>query len=89
MLDMDILADQIGQAFRGKSWHGPSVCEVLEGVSADDAAAYPIPDAHSIWEIVLHLISGYKMVLRRVNGEEAPYSADDAWPEVTDFSQVL
>ena len=86
MLDMDILADQIGQAFRGKSWHGPSVCEVLEGVSADDAAAYPIPDAHSIWEIVLHLISGYKMVLRRVNGEEAPYSADDAWPEVTDFS---
>ena len=55
MLDMEIIADQISRAFRGESWHGPSVREVLASVSAEDAAAHPIADAHSIWEIVLHL----------------------------------
>ena len=65
MLDMEIIADQISRAFRGESWHGPSVREVLAGVSAEDAAAHPIPGAHSIWEIVLHLIGGYNLVLRR------------------------
>ena len=54
-LDMEIIADQISRAFRGESWHGPSVREVLAGVSAEDAAAHPIAGAHSIWEIVLHL----------------------------------
>jgi hypothetical protein len=58
-LDVEILADQIRRAFWGESWHGPSVREVLAGVSAEDAAAHPIAGAHSIWEIVLHLTSGY------------------------------
>lgn len=86
MLDMEIIADQISRAFRGESWHGPSVQEVLAGVSAEDAAAHPVPGAHSIWEIVLHLIGGYDMVLRRVRGERAQLSAEEAWPAVTEFS---
>ena len=69
MLDVEILADQMSRAFRGKSWHGPSVLEALADVSAEDAAAYPIAGAHSIWEIVLHLISSYNLVLLRVHGE--------------------
>jgi len=31
-LDVEILADQISRAFRGESWHGPSVLKVLAGV---------------------------------------------------------
>jgi len=88
MLDMEIIADQISRAFRGESWHGPSVREVLAGVSAEDAAAHPIPGAHSIWEIVLHLIGGYKLVLRRVRGERAQLSPEEAWPPVTESSAV-
>jgi uncharacterized damage-inducible protein DinB len=82
VLDLDILADQIGRAFRGQSWHGPSVREVLEGVSAEDAAAHPIAGAHSIWEIVLHLLAGYRLVLGRVRGEHAQLSPDEEWPPV-------
>ena len=85
-LDMEILADQISRAFRGESWHGPSVREVLEGVSAEDAAAHPIAGAHSIWEIVLHLIGGYILVLRRVGGERAQLSPEEEWPPVADLS---
>lgn len=86
MRDMEIIVDQINRAFWGQSWHGPSVREVLAGVSAEDAAAHPIPGAHSIWEIVLHLTSGYKLVLRRVRGERPQLLPDEAWPPVVDFS---
>ncbi|MEZ4421769.1 MAG: DinB family protein [Gemmatimonadota bacterium] len=86
MLDQEILADQIGRAVRGGAWHGPSVGEVLAGVSAEDAAAHPIPDAHSIWEIVLHLIGGYTLVLRRLGGERLQLSPQEAWPPVTEVS---
>jgi uncharacterized damage-inducible protein DinB len=80
MVDMEVIADQISRAFRGESWHGPSVREVLDGVSAEDAAAHPIPGAHSIWEIVLHMIGGYKLVLRRVRGERAQLLPEEEWP---------
>jgi len=86
MLDTEIIADQISRAFRGESWHGPSVREVLAGVSVEDAAARPIPGAHSIWEIVLHLIGGYNLVLRRVRGERAHLSSEEEWPPVPDVS---
>lgn len=86
MLDMEIIADQISRAFWGESWHGPSVREVLAGVSAEDAAAHPILGAHSIWEIVLHLVGGYNLVLRRVRGERAHLSPEEEWPPVAEFS---
>jgi len=86
MLDLEITADQICRAFQGKSWHGPSVREVLADISAKDAAAHPIPGAHSIWEIVLHLIGGYNLVLRRLHGERVQLSEEEAWPPVTEFS---
>jgi uncharacterized damage-inducible protein DinB len=85
-LDMEIIADQISRAFRGESWHGPSVLEVLAGVSAEDAAAHPIAGAHSIWEIVLHMTGGYALVLRRVRGERAQLSPEEEWPPVAEAS---
>ena len=84
-LDVEILADQIRRAFWGESWHGPSVREVLAGVSAEDAAAHPIAGAHSIWEIVLHMTGGYILVLRRVGGEGAQLSPEEEWPPVREL----
>ena len=85
-VDVEIIADQIRRAFRGESWHGPSVLEVLAGVSAEGAAAHPIAGAHSIWEIVLHLTGGYRLVLRRVRGERAHLSPEEEWPPVAESS---
>lgn len=85
-MEMEILADQIRRAFWGESWHGPSVREVLAGVSAEDAAAHPIPGAHSIWEIVLHMTGGYKLVLRRVRGEPVQLLPEEEWPPVPEVS---
>ena len=49
------LADQIRRAFDGEAWHGDSLMEILAGANAKTAAAKPVPNAHSIWELWLHI----------------------------------
>jgi len=69
-------------AFEGEAWHGPSVLEALEGVSVEQAAAHPIADAHSIWELVLHLCGTYGLVLRRLGGDGRQLTETEDWPAV-------
>jgi uncharacterized damage-inducible protein DinB len=74
------IQDQLRRAFDGEAWHGPAVREVLAGVSAERAAAHPIPGAHSIWELVIHIGVWEEVALRRVRGETVrPTDAED-WP---------
>src|SRR5438128_550031 len=49
------LGKQIERAMTGPMWHGPALAQVLETVTSEQAAARPIPGAHSIWEIVQHV----------------------------------
>ena len=74
------LDEQLKRALEGEAWHGPSVLESLAGVSADEASAHPIPGAHSIWEIVLHLTTDYGLVLRRLSGDGRQLTPEEDWP---------
>ena len=74
------IEDQLRRSFEGEAWHGPAVIEALEGVSAEDAVAQPIPGAHSIWELALHLTGTYGLVLRRLDGDGRQLSAEEDWP---------
>jgi uncharacterized damage-inducible protein DinB len=78
--EMMRLEEQLRLAFEGKAWHGPSVLEVLAGVSAEQACSHPIPDAHSIWELVLHIGSDYSLVLRRLEGDGRQFTPEKDWP---------
>lgn len=78
--EMMRLDEQLRAALEGEAWHGPSVLEALEGVSAEQAGKHPIPNAHSIWEIVLHIASDYALVLRRLTGDGRPFTAEEDWP---------
>ena len=80
------LEEQLGRALEGQAWHGPSVLEVLEGVTADQAAAHPIAGAHSIWELVLHVCSDYGLVLRRLGGDGRQLTESEGWPDVPEPS---
>lgn len=79
MDDRARIADQLRRALEGDAWHGPAVLELLQGVSAADAAAHPIRGAHSIWELVLHLAATYRLVLRRVQGDDRQLSPEEDW----------
>ena len=76
------LEEQLRRAFEGEAWHGPAVIETLEGVSAEQARAHPVPGAHGIWELVLHLGSTYRLVLRRLRGDGTPLTPAEDWPPV-------
>lgn len=80
MAEVDRLEEQLRRTLEGEAWHGPSVLELLAGVSAAQAASHPIAGAHSIWELVLHLRSDYDLVLRRLAGDGHPLTAAEDWP---------
>ncbi len=75
------LDEQLRRTLEGEAWHGPSVLEALDGVSAAQAAAHPIAGGHSIWELVLHIRSDYDLVLRRMEGNTGRLSAFEDWPD--------
>ncbi len=75
------LADQLRRGFRDGPWHGWSVTRILADIDAAGAAARPLPEAHSIWEIVLHMISWVRETTRRLDGAEPAEPAEGDWPE--------
>ena len=82
MNEIDRIQDQLRRAFEGDAWHGPSVREVLDGVDAARAAARPIPDGHSIWELTLHLITWEAVVASRIRGATVDVADAMDWPAV-------
>ena len=74
------IAEQHRRAYHGEAWHGPSVFETLRGVTAAAAAKRPIAQAHTIWELVLHLTSWERIVCSRVEGEVIEDSRALDWP---------
>ncbi len=86
MRELDRIADQLHHAVHGEAWHGPSLLELLADVDARAAAAHPIAGAHSIWEILLHVIVWSRVALRRMNGETVQPTPEQDWPPVRDES---
>ena len=54
MTELDRIRDQFRRAFEGEAWHGPSVLSLLDGVTAQQAAAHPIPGAHHLGTDAAH-----------------------------------
>ena len=82
MNEVSRIRQQLHAAVSGEAWHGPAVDEVLVGVDLETAADHPIVGAHSIWELLLHVTSTYRLVLRRLAGDAAPLTLQEDWPPV-------
>lgn len=76
------IAELVDRVVAGDPWHGSNVEQLLQGVSAEDAARHPIPDAHSMWELVLHMTGWAREVASRLEGREAGVPGDGDWPAV-------
>jgi uncharacterized damage-inducible protein DinB len=81
------ISDQFRRAFEGEAWHGPAVLTLLEGVTAEQAAAYPVAGAHSIWELVLHIEAWERACTRRLAGDPAQLSTEEDWAKISDHSE--
>lgn len=80
--ELERLESQIRCSLVGPAWHGPSVLEALQGIGPEAAHSHPLTGAHSVWELVLHLTGTYRLVLRRLAGEDAQLTPDEDWPPV-------
>jgi len=88
MTETHRINSQLKRAQEGQAWHGPSLRELLVGVTAEQAAAKPIPNAHSIWELVNHVVAWEQIARRRLEGEAATEIPDEVnFPPVTDASE--
>jgi uncharacterized damage-inducible protein DinB len=87
MSEVERITDQFRRAFAGEAWHGPSVLSLLEGVTAEQAAAHPIPGAHSIWELSLHIAAWEGACRRRLQGDRAQLSDEEDWPRIENVSE--
>lgn len=61
---------------------------LLDGVTAAQAAAHPIPGAHSIWELTLHIAAWEDACRRRLEGDPAQLSDDENFPPIADASEA-
>ena len=79
------------RSFSGPAWHGPSVEEVVAGITAEQAASPAVLGNFTIWQHILHMIFWKDRLIHAMHGENMPRSADvapeDNWPPVNDTSE--
>jgi uncharacterized damage-inducible protein DinB len=81
MSEIARIIDELTREYDGDPWHGSPLVEILKGVGAKQASARPLADAHSIWELVLHVTAWKNEVRRRLSGAPAGEPLEGDWPE--------
>jgi uncharacterized damage-inducible protein DinB len=89
MREVARIGSQLKRASEGGAWHGPALLELLADVSAEQAASRPLADAHSIWELVLHVAAWQGFAAAALGGEAMPIDLpeEENWPPVVDASE--
>lgn len=87
MREVDRIVDQMMQAHIGDPWTGVVLVDLLDGLTCEQAAGKPIPNAHSIWEIVLHLVATQEFIVDLVRGVSQPFQPGDEWPPVGEVTE--
>lgn len=82
------IADGLRRMVDGQAWHGPDLRSLLADVSADEAVARPVPEAHTMRELVLHAAGWQEIVRRRLAGERVAPTAEDDWPPAGELSET-
>ena len=80
--EIDRIVDELQREHDGDPWHGSPLRTLLDGVSCEVAAARPIRNVHSVWEIVLHMTAWKNEVRRRLSGTAAAVPLEGDWPDV-------
>jgi uncharacterized damage-inducible protein DinB len=83
MSEGERIADQLKRSIRGTAWHGPSVGEILGDVTAEEAVRRPLPAAHTMAELVLHITAWIGAAAQALDGAPAQLAPEDDWPAVT------
>jgi uncharacterized damage-inducible protein DinB len=85
------IAYALASAINGDAWYGDSLRKILDKVTLEQAQARPIPNAHTIWELVVHVEAWVKFCHGAIEGTPIPawstMPKEQDWPLVTDISE--
>lgn len=82
------IADELKVIHNGHAWHGPSLQENLAGLTSEQAIARPIPNAHSIWEIVAHIAAWENVICQRLKGQYLTQPEEGDFPAPDEVSEA-
>ena len=85
---LDALLDQIRRTHAGDPWYGSPRTRFLQDLTADEAAAHPVPGGFSVWELVLHMTGWTNEVRRRLAGNAPGEPQEGDWPAVGDPTEA-
>jgi uncharacterized damage-inducible protein DinB len=81
------VAEAIERSVSGPMWHGPALADLVGDVTAQQAAQRVVADAHTIWELVLHVTAWTEIARERLVGSaKSDPTPEEDWPPVRDTS---
>lgn len=60
--------EQFQNLYNGSPWYGDSLRQKLDTVSADEAFSIPAPGAHSVAQLVAHVLVWRRLLVERIKG---------------------
>ncbi|MFL6353527.1 MAG: DinB family protein [Bryobacteraceae bacterium] len=77
------IADQLKRVYKGPAWLGPALGDILSDVTAEQASRRAIGNAHTIWELVLHIAAWMRIGRERLAATTTrDHTDDENWPRV-------
>jgi uncharacterized damage-inducible protein DinB len=74
------IVDELEREHAGDPWHGSPLRQILDGIDHQQASRRPLAGAHTIWELVLHIMAWKNEVRRRIGGAPAAEPLEGDWP---------
>lgn len=89
MSAIERIIEELKNIHNGNAWHGASLAEALDGITYEQAARHSIENAHSIWEIVLHIAGWEDVFRRRLEGQATIEPEECDFPAPTEQSEKM
>jgi len=83
MRAIERILDQLNRAWGGPSWTEVDIRPLFDDITDAQARAHPIPNVHSIIELVAHMSATMDLVSCRLAGNVKELTAEEDWRDVT------
>ena len=74
------LSNELYNSIFGEPWYGSSAISILQDISVEQAFQKPIPSAHNIIKLTLHIAAWTEETLSRFNGNKPSEPQIGDWP---------
>ncbi|MDQ2773911.1 MAG: DinB family protein [Acidobacteriota bacterium] len=79
------IARQLRLFYEGPSWLGPPLKELLSDIGEEHARRRGLTDAHTIWDLVLHIAGWLRIARERLSATHTrDMDAAEDWPPMAD-----